>query len=102
MAAKGVGITKIRLAFTDFFCNNTRHMAAVAQLVEPRIVAPVVEGSSPSGRPKNLACIHKCVASLSFLRQMVDSKGCVRRSPKSEGLELFGAHSPARKLLAFL
>ena len=27
-------------------------MAAVAQLVEPRIVIPVVAGSSPVGRPK--------------------------------------------------
>ncbi len=35
----------------DFIVINTDSMAAVAQLVEPRIVIPVVAGSSPVGRP---------------------------------------------------
>ena len=49
------------LAKIDHFASfrpALKEMVAVAQLVEPRIVIPVVAGSSPVGHPTLTPCIY--------------------------------------------
>jgi hypothetical protein len=55
-------------------------MVAVAQLVEPRVVIPVVEGSSPFSHPNGFAGPHR-----EHFQLPVDCWGCLDFTPYPNG-----------------
>ena len=55
-------------------------MVAVAQLVEPRVVIPVVEGSSPFSHPDGFAGPHR-----EHFKLPVDCWGCLDFTPYPNG-----------------